>query len=40
MAEAIKRLPAKEEKNNLGAQQNLISKLGNELISKYYDTAR
>jgi len=38
MAEAIKRLPAKEEKYNLGAQQDLIFKIGNELISKYYDT--
>ena len=38
MAEAIKRLPAKEEKYNLGTQQDLISKLGNELIDKYYDT--
>ena len=40
MAEAIKRLPANEEKYNLGSQQDLISKLGNDLISKYYDTDR
>jgi uncharacterized protein with HEPN domain len=37
MAEAIKRLPAKEEKYKLGAQQDLISKLGTDLIDKYYD---
>lgn len=38
MAEAIKRLRAVEEKYKLGARQDLISKLGNELIDKYYDT--
>ena len=38
MAEAIKRLRAIEEKYKVGAQQNLISKLGNDLINKYYDT--
>ena len=38
MAEAIKRLRAVEEKYKLDAQQDLISKLGNELINKYYDT--
>jgi uncharacterized protein with HEPN domain len=38
MAEAIKRLRAIEEKYKLDAQQDLISKLGSDLISKYYDT--
>ena len=38
IAEAIKRLPAKEEEYKLGAQQDLISKLGNDLLGKYYDT--
>ena len=37
MAEAIKRLPAKEERYKLGTQQDLISKLGTDLIDKYYD---
>jgi uncharacterized protein with HEPN domain len=37
LAEAIKILPAKEEKYKLGTQQDLISKLGSDLIDKYYD---
>lgn len=39
IAEAIKRLPVKEEKYKLGAQQDLISKLGADLIDKYHDAS-
>lgn len=37
MAEAIKRLPAKEEKYQLGIHREIFVELGDGLINKYYD---
>ena len=37
MAEAIKRLPAKEEKYQSGVHREIFVELGDGLINKYYD---
>ncbi len=37
MAETIKRLPAKEEKYQLGIHREFFVELGDGLINKYYD---
>lgn len=37
LAEAIKRLPAKEEKYQLGIHRAIFVELGDGLINKYYD---
>ena len=37
LAEAIKRLPAKEEKYQLGIHREFFVELGDGLINKYYD---
>ena len=37
LAEAIKRLPAKEEKYQLGIHREIFVELGDGLINKYYD---
>ena len=37
LAEAIKRLPAKEEKYQLGIHRKFFVELGDGLINKYYD---
>lgn len=37
LSEAIKRLPAKEEKYQLGIHREIFVELGDGLINKYYD---
>ena len=37
LAEAIKRLPAEEEKYQLGVHREIFVELGDGLINKYYD---